>query len=216
VKVALHQRLADLHVDMPADVADRHVAEISTELIHLGPGTPPRRLRQRWVLPVVVAAALLIPSAALAAESAAPGDILYPVKRTTEWMRSIVDSTIGAEHRVDELEIVIDRRSPIEEVADRLADAEESLERSDAPRQLTDRIDAARDDIREHYGVRPGDFDPDERDRSGQERHYQSPDPTVPPTSDTTTQQDDAPRDSSTTSTTETPSDRGNSRDRDG
>lgn len=204
MKAALHERLADLRVDMPTDVADRHSAAISAEVMHPGPIIPPRRLRRRWILPVVVAAGLLIPAAALAAETATPGDFLYPVKRTTEWMRSVVDSTVNAEHRVDELEIVIDRRSPIDEVVDRLADAEQSVEESDAPRRFTDRIDRARDHIEQHYGVLPRDSDSDDRERSRQDSRSEPPDSTVPPTSDTTTPSGDGPRDSSTTSTTET------------
>ena len=216
MKATLHQRLADHRVDMPAKVADRHAAEIDAELMHPGPVTPPRRLRRRWILPVVVAAALLIPAAAVAAESTTPGDFLYPVKRTTEWVRSIVDSTINAEHRVDELEIVIQRKSSIEEVTDRLIDAEQSVERSDAPRRLTDRIDIARDEIERHYGVHPRDIDSGVQDRSSQDRNREPSDTAVNLSSTTTEPPHaDSPRDPSPTSTTEPSSDRGDRGDRD-
>jgi len=210
MKATLHKRLSGLRVDVPTEVAARHAAEISAELMHPGPVTPPRRLRRRWVLPVVVAAALLIPAAAFAAESTTPGDLLYPVKRTTEWVRSIVDSTINAEHRVDELEIVIERRAPINVVSDRLADAEQSVEQSDGPRRLADRIDDARDQIERHYGVHPRDIDSVNQDRSSQDRNREPSDTAANPSSTTTEPpHDEGPRDPPTMTTTEPPRERG-------
>ena len=210
MKATLHKRLSGLRVDVPTEVAARHAAEISAELMHPGPVTPPRRLRRRWVLPVVVAAALLIPAAAFAAESTTPGDLLYPVKRTTEWVRSIVDSTINAEHRVDELEIVIERRAPINVVSDRLADAEQSVEQSDGQRRLADRIDDARDQIERHYGVHPRDIDSVNQDRSSQDRNREPSDTAANPSSTTTEPpHDEGPRDPPTMTTTEPPRERG-------
>ncbi len=68
----------------------------------------PIRSRRRTRLLAVAAAILILPSGlAIAAESALPGDSLYPVKRATESVRGLVNPDIAAEHRVEELESLV-------------------------------------------------------------------------------------------------------------
>lgn len=163
---ALHKRLADLGVEMHSDIATRHVASIETELLSPGPALPPRRPRRRRIGALVLAGLLvLIPAAAaIAAEDAVPGEFLYPVKRTTEWVRSLVDPTIDARHRIQELETVVGRGGPLQEMTGRLADAEESVRDRPDSTGLIDRIDDARERMQER---RPGDSDGDSNDHDG-------------------------------------------------
>ena len=81
---------------------------------------------------LAVAFALLLPTAALAAEDAVPGDVLYPVKQSTEWVRSLIDPTVVQEHRVDELEIVIDRGAPIDVIVDRFDASVDAVDELDS------------------------------------------------------------------------------------
>ncbi len=87
----------------------------------------PRRHAIRWT---AAAVALLIPTAALAAENTVPGDLLYPVKTAFEPIRMVFDRATAASNRVDELEKVSDQ------VDDRTFDS-----RLHEARREVDRID---------------------------------------------------------------------------
>jgi hypothetical protein len=149
----MSDRLAGVRIEIDADTAAMHLAAIEAELLSPSP-IPPRRYR-RTRLPVVVVAALLLVAlsavGALAAETAVPGDRLFPVKQATEWVRSWVDPGLSAEHRVDELEALIERRAAHEAIADQLQRAEMAVSAaiSDAvvDQPLVDRLDQARDRV---------------------------------------------------------------------
>jgi hypothetical protein len=144
---ALRDRLKGLRLDMPSDVASRHVATVADELRTApSPAAPTRRIwwRRRVVaLSTVVGLAAPV-SAAVAAESAVPGETLYPVKRATEWVRAWVDDTIAADHRLDELEVALERRDPLPVVEDRLRDAEAAVNELGPDTARAARLDAAR------------------------------------------------------------------------
>jgi hypothetical protein len=149
----MSDRLAGIRIEIDADTAAMHLAAIEAELLSPSP-IPPRHYR-RTRLPVVVVAALLLVAlsavGALAAETAVPGDRLFPVKQATEWVRSWVDPGLSAEHRVDELEALIERRAAHEAIADQLQRAETAVSAaiSDAAvdQPLVDRLDQARDRV---------------------------------------------------------------------
>ena len=61
---------------------------------------------------------VLLPGAALAAEGAVPGDLLYPVKIAAERVLLLVDPNIEAEHRIEELEMSWSRTMSWDELAD--------------------------------------------------------------------------------------------------
>ena len=148
-------RMQALRIDVDPEVEERHVASVLREL-RVAPDIPvalpvPRRARRRLVVTVAAAFALLLPAAALAAEDAVPGDVLYPVKQSTEWVRSLVDPGIGQQHRVRELEIVIDRRAPIEVVTERFDASVDAVDGQDP--ELIRRVEIARQTVRDRYGI---------------------------------------------------------------
>ena len=146
-------RLADIRIEIDADTATMHLAAIGTELLSPSP-IPPRRYR-RTRLPVVVVAALVLVALSavggLAAETAVPGDRLFPVKQATEWVRSWVDPGLPAAHRVDELETLIQRRAAHEAIADQLQRAEaavrDAIEAATVDQPVVDRLDRAWDQV---------------------------------------------------------------------
>jgi hypothetical protein len=142
--VSLTQRLQQLRIEVAPATAALHLAAVAAELREpvVSPVAFPRRRR---VVAAVAVALLLVPAAAVAAEDSVPGESLYPVKRTVEWVRSLVDDDIGAIHRLEELEILIDRRAPVEMLRQRLAIAESVVGSGD--RSLRDRLDEARRSI---------------------------------------------------------------------
>lgn len=150
----LLDRLQGLRLDVPADVAARHMAAVADEL-RTAP-TPTRSAHGIWWRRRIVALSTLVAvaapvSAAVAAEGAMPGDTLYPVKRVTEWVRSWVDDTVAADHRLDELEDALDQRDPFPVVEDRLRDAEVAVDELGPDTVRAARLDAARDRIaRDH------------------------------------------------------------------
>jgi len=150
--VDIQDRLAGLRIEILPETAAVQREAVLAELRSPSP-IPPRR-RSRMRLPVVVFAAVLVvalsAAGALAAESALPGDTLYRVKQATEWVRSWVDPTVPAEHRIDELESLIDRQAAREAMADQLTRAEEAVvEAGDAAGDspLLDRLQHVRDRI---------------------------------------------------------------------
>ena len=148
----IRERLGGFGIEIAPETAAVHQGAIEAELRSPSP-IPPRRLKRRR-LPVVVLTALLVvglsAAGAVAAETALPGDSLYPVKQATEWIRSWIDPTIPADHRIDELEVLLDHRAAHEAISDQLRRAEDAVARVsigdavvDAP--LVDRLDRVRD-----------------------------------------------------------------------
>ncbi len=159
----IDQRMRALRIEISPDVEERHLAAVARELRDPRPVPAPMPrssrtpARRRFATVLASAAILLLPAAALGAERSVPGDFLYPVKQGTEWARSLIDPGVPERHRVQELEIVIQRGAPIEVVSERFADAGEA---SSGSPELALRVDQARAQIRERYGV---DLDPASR-----------------------------------------------------
>lgn len=165
---SITNRMQALHMDVEPDVEERQINAMLRELRE-APATPVvaprlRRSRRRAVVTLAAAIALVVPAAALAAEDAVPGDVLYPVKQSTEWVRSLVDPAVPREHRVDELEIVIGRGAPIEVIRDRFDASIDAVEGQDP--ELIRRVESARQTIRDRYGVdlEPSSAEPGSQD----------------------------------------------------
>jgi len=160
-------RLQALRIDIDPDVARRHMAAVLREVreappvVSTVPVRAPLRSRRRLVAALAATFVLLIPVAAFAAEDTVPGDLLYPVKQSTEWARSLVDPGVAQRHRVQELEIVVDRGAPIAVVTDRFDASVDAVDEQEAA--LIQRMQQARERIRERYGVDLGSATSDTR-----------------------------------------------------
>lgn len=209
----LQDRLAALRVDIDGSAAERHLTELAAELRNPRPPTRSGRMNRVRIAAVAAAAVLLVlPAVAVASEGAVPGDLLYPVKLATERVRLIVDPNIEAEHRIEEVETVVDRAAPYEEVSDRLADADAAVRDRAVPADLADRLETVRQRITTDYpdasdvqprksatGDRPATDPP-----SGPVPSSSTTTITTPPETDRPPQRDPQP----TTTTTSPPTDR--------
>jgi len=127
-------RLEVFQIEVASEVRQRHLREISAKI-----AAAPRR-RHGFVL-VLVAAVLLLPLAAVGAEDTLPGEVLYPLKRILEPVRALFDTEVVAENRVDELEIMVDRRIRRPEIDRPIREAEAAVATRDRP-DLRLRLDA--------------------------------------------------------------------------
>jgi hypothetical protein len=167
MKQQLQERLAALHINIDETVAERHLAYVADELKN--PAAPSRYQQPRRIkMGALVSATLLVllPGAAFAADGAVPGDSLYPIKLAFERVLALVDRNIEAEHRIEELEILVDRAVPYEELFDGLQEADRSVQDRDVPNDLLDRLDVVRGRVANEYG--PDRDIPPLRDRSGE------------------------------------------------
>ena len=108
--------LASLRIELSDEVRDAQFQAIVAALDQIpesGPAVVPRwkTAWRRWAVSVAALGTALVPVAAIASDSAVPGDLLYPVKLTVERIQIIFDRDIDAEHRVSELENLIDRQA---------------------------------------------------------------------------------------------------------
>ncbi len=108
--------LASLRIELSDEVRDAQFQAIVAALDQIpetGPAVIPRwkTAWRRWAVSVAALGTALVPVAAIASDSAVPGDLLYPVKLTVERIQIIFDRDIDAEHRVSELENLIDRQA---------------------------------------------------------------------------------------------------------
>lgn len=174
MSVDIRDRLADLHVEIAPETATRHRAAIEAELKSPSP-IPVRRMRRRrrpTVILAIVALVVLTAAGALAAETAVHGEPLYPVKQVTEWARTWIDPTVPADHRIEELDSLIDRRASQQAITDQLQRAEDAVaDVVDSDATLVDRLDRARDRIVDVEtdapdSDQPGRDDPPESDNS--------------------------------------------------
>ena len=127
--------LEQLRLTTTPEVRDRHLEAVSSTLSQRARGS---RGRGR-LLAVAVAAVLLLPVAALAAEDTVPGDILYPLKRAIEPVVQVFDSSAPAERRVREVEVLFERDAPDEVIVERVDVARDTIK--DDRHDLRDRID---------------------------------------------------------------------------
>jgi hypothetical protein len=138
----LHDRLSALRLDVRPEVQTQHGATITAALrepVELPHRVRDAALRRRLAAVAGTLALIGAPAAAVAAEGAVPGDTLYPIKRVTETVRSWFDDTVAADHRIDELETVVERGAGANVVFDRLEDAESAVTDLGDP-SVTDRL----------------------------------------------------------------------------
>jgi hypothetical protein len=91
--------------------------------------------RRRWAVSLAAIGTALVPVAAVAAESSIPGDALYPVKLTVERIQVLFDGDVDAEHRVSDLEELLERDAAPVVIARHIVETDHVLD------QTTDRVD---------------------------------------------------------------------------
>ncbi len=134
--------LSVLRLALAPQTRDRHLAEVVSAIRSAPHRRSGFRLSwRRWVASAAAAGALLTPAAAIAADGALPGDALYPIKRLLEPVVRLVDRDVIAEHRVEELEVLIARDGSSDIVTDLLIDARAAVGAVDVP-ELRDRLAA--------------------------------------------------------------------------
>lgn len=117
-------------IEMNDATKEAHRASMGDVLSAIGASAP--TVRAPWWrarVPALVAAVLVVlpVGTAIASESAVPGDLLYPVKRFVEPVRSVVDSDVVAQHRVDELAHLMDIPTQAERLTDAVEDARDAV-----------------------------------------------------------------------------------------
>ena len=153
--------LQALRIEMSSGVQDAQFEAIVAALRDVpadGPAAVPRwkATWRRWAVSVAALGTALVPVAAVASDSAVPGDLLYPVKLTVERIQLIFDRDIDAEHRVNELENLIDRAADVSVIDRHIDHTSDVLERTTDRTDLVERYDDA---VSDH--VRETDFVPD-------------------------------------------------------
>jgi len=150
------ERLQDAFViTMDAQTAARHEATIVEALRAADVpvvASPPRwRLR----VPALVAAAMVVApvGAAVAADNANPGDVLYPVKRIVEPIVSIFDSDVVASHRIEELTYIVDEPAEIDRVPAAVSDARDAVSDLPPDHALRGEFDVITDRVPDHRVV---------------------------------------------------------------
>lgn len=130
---------------MPDEAKRRHLDAVEAAREVKAAWTPPRLgVRRRLSVGLVAAALIVLPTGiALAAEGSLPGDALYPVKRVTESIRSLLDDDVVAEHRIEELEQLMASDAPAEVIADQVDRATREVDRLGSGHRLGPRLDVA-------------------------------------------------------------------------
>lgn len=170
------------------------------------PTAPLMRPRRRLVTVAVTAALLVLPAGmALAAENALPGDVLYPVKKITEQIRSLVDDDVVAEHRIEELEQLVAGDAPADVIAEQVDRAAAEVDRLEPDNHLRPRFATATDAVGDR--PRPDDEVIADPPPVTETTVVDTPttvvtDTTLPPTTDTTTPTTVIDRPDRTTTTT--------------
>jgi len=121
------------------DLATIEVALVEAD--RTGAAVP--RARRRLALVALTAALVIVPAGmALAAESSVPGDLLFPVKRVTETVRSWIDEDVVAVHRIEELEKMIRSDVAADRIADQVDRAAAAIDRLETDHVLDQRLAA--------------------------------------------------------------------------
>lgn len=143
-------------IEMSATTKQAHEASISTALNTVGATTHGVRTpRWRVRVPALVAGLMVaLPlGTAVASEGAVPGDLLYPIKRLVEPIRSVVDPDVAAQHRVEELARLIDSPASSDRVADAVFDARDAVGDLPADHLLRAEFDKLTDRLAESESV---------------------------------------------------------------
>jgi len=137
-------QLRQLRVHVSDEVREVQMTAIAAE-INTAPAVAfrPRRAPRRSLAAVAAALVVAVPTIAVAAESALPGDTLYSVKVLFEQPRQIVDEEVSARHRVRELLAMIDAGYPTDEINQQVVNARDALESVDASAALWLEFDTA-------------------------------------------------------------------------
>lgn len=141
--------------DVPDATRTRHLAAIDAALAPRGTA-----LRRRVAAAAAIGIAFTPVGVAVAAEGAVPGDLLYPVKRAVEPVRSVWDDDVAAEHRVKELDVLAGDESATPEIlvdaadeADRaVADHPDAVQLQVQLARALDRAAARLEALRQHGG----------------------------------------------------------------
>lgn len=144
----LKDRFAQLRVDVDPATEERHLEATFAALRDQPDAVVGPRRRVRVLRPITVVALatlLMIPVAALASDDAIPGDALYPVKRTFEWVWGGFDESIAARHRVEEVEEALRRGEPAWRIAELLDEAEDVARGSGS--ELGRRLERVRNEV---------------------------------------------------------------------
>ena len=208
-------QLAAFRIEVDDEARSRDLSAVRAEVGRRKPYRAPRR--SRWTLGAVVAVLLAGPVAAAASDDAAPGDLLYPIKLATEPIVRLFDRDIVAEHRVEEVAVLVDRDSENEIIEERIAVARDALAETDVPRleQELDRVvDLWIGDRPEPTVVdepTPTTGPPRDEPTGDPSDRAPEPEPVDPPRATSTTVVADQPRDTQphdrTTTTTAAPGD---------
>jgi len=153
----LSERLqAAFEVEMSDETRKRHLSVISAALKEQPSRVPTvHPLAAHWrrrFAALVAAATIFTPAAvAVAAEGALPGDTLYSVKQMTEDLRSVIDPTIAARHRIDEADRMHEAGFPIDQLETVLTEADRAITNVGDPDDLRARFVEVRDNINMDY-----------------------------------------------------------------
>lgn len=122
-------QLAAFRIQADDRARARDLDAIHTELQR----TRPPVVRRRWTMGVVVAMILAGPAAAIAADDALPGDVLYPIKRVAEPVIQLFDRDAAVEHRVEEVAGLVNREADDALIRERIDVARDALTTIDSP-----------------------------------------------------------------------------------
>lgn len=123
--------------------ADLAAITAAVENTTLEPSAVPTMRRRFTVVAVAAGLSILPAGIAIAAESSVPGEVLYPVKKVTETVRSWVDEDIVAQHRIEELERLVAADAPDEIIADQIERARNEVDRLGPDHDLAPRLSGA-------------------------------------------------------------------------
>lgn len=140
------KRIEGIRLKASEDTRQRHLSAVSAEI----DSHAHRPFSSRRLLAIALALLVVFPVAALASDSAVPGDVLYPVKRLVEPVIGIFDRDLAATHRVEELEQLVADQAPSDVVQDSLGRATAVV---DPTSDLWDRLDTVRDRVNVAPGV---------------------------------------------------------------
>ena len=124
-------QLASFRIRADESTRARDLEAIRTELERASSGRAV--VRRRWTLGVVVALILAGPAAAIAADDALPGDLLYPIKLVAEPIVQLFDTDVVVEHRIEEVAGLVDRGSDDVVIQQSIDIARDALAETDTP-----------------------------------------------------------------------------------
>ena len=153
--------LEAIRTEMSEGTVEAHFEAITDALRSAAAAPRPLRRRswRRWLAGLLVGAGVLVPSAAIASDSALPGDALYSVKKLLEPLVSILDDDVVAEHRIEEAEVLAERGGDQQTILGLIDEATEALADRDSA-GLEARLDALNDLVTDRSTPRDQTPDP--------------------------------------------------------